>query len=122
LKEKLEGVLASLMHRERAVLEMRFGLVDGRPRSLEEIGQLFSVSRERIRQIEARGLRKLRHPTRACHLEGFLETKEEELDPSYRLDLLPGYGQTTRQTRCEPLCSTPPENAFRNPMLGRNPH
>jgi RNA polymerase primary sigma factor len=75
LKEKLEGVLTSLSERERKILEMRFGLVDGYGHTLEEIGNLYNVTRERIRQIEAKALRKLRHPTRAHHLHGFLEVK-----------------------------------------------
>ena len=73
LKEKLSSVLTSLTGRERQILELRFGLVDGSSRTLEEIGLLFRVTRERIRQIEAKALRKLRHPTRLCHLRGFLE-------------------------------------------------
>jgi RNA polymerase primary sigma factor len=77
LKEKLGEVLAMLNERERKILEMRFGLVDGYGRSLEELGNIYSVTRERIRQIEAKALRKLRHPTRARHLRGFLEIKEE---------------------------------------------
>ena len=77
LKEKLDDVLTSLTERERKILEMRFGLVDGQERTLEEIGKMYSVTRERIRQIEAKALRKLRHPTRASHLHGFLETKYE---------------------------------------------
>jgi len=77
LKEKLDGVLALLSGRERKILEMRFGLVDGYGHTLEEIGNLYQVTRERIRQIEAKALRKLRHPTRLCHLKGFLETKQE---------------------------------------------
>ena len=77
LKEKLDGVLTSLSERERKSLEMRFGLVDGYGHTLEEIGNLYNVTRERIRQIEAKALRKLRHPTRAQHLHGFLETRLE---------------------------------------------
>jgi len=77
LKEKLGDVLTSLTERERKILEMRFGLVDGYERTLEEIGKMYSVTRERIRQIEAKALRKLRHPTRVRHLQGFLETEEE---------------------------------------------
>ena len=77
LKEKLEHVLALLSGRERTILEMRFGLVDGYGHTLEEIGNLYSVTRERIRQIEAKALRKLRHPTRARHLHGFLESQQE---------------------------------------------
>ncbi len=76
LKTKLGDVLGSLTERERKILELRFGLVDGYARTLEEIGKQFKVTRERIRQIEAKGLRKLRHPTRIRHLQGFLETEE----------------------------------------------
>jgi RNA polymerase primary sigma factor len=76
LKEKLGDVLTTLTERERKILEMRFGLVDGYERTLEEIGKMYNVTRERIRQIEAKALRKLRHPTRVRHLQGFLETEE----------------------------------------------
>jgi RNA polymerase sigma factor (sigma-70 family) len=76
LKEKLHTVLTTLTERERKVLEYRFGLVDGYERTLEEVGKQYKVTRERIRQIEAKALRKLRHPTRLCHLTGFLETSE----------------------------------------------
>jgi RNA polymerase primary sigma factor len=77
LREKLDHVLTLLSKRERKILEMRFGLVDGYGHTLEEIGNLYQVTRERIRQIEAKALRKLRHPTRVCHLRGFLETNEK---------------------------------------------
>ena len=73
LKDRIAGVLTSLTERERQVLEMRFGLGDGYARTLEEVGKQFRVTRERIRQIEAKALRKMRHPTRICHLQGFLE-------------------------------------------------
>ena len=75
LKENLGKVLTSLTERERKILEMRFGLLDGYDRTLEEIGRMYNVTRERIRQIEAKALRKLRHPTRAHHLQGFLDTE-----------------------------------------------
>jgi RNA polymerase primary sigma factor len=78
LKDKLGDVLCSLTERERKVLELRFGLGDGCSRTLEEVGQQFSVTRERIRQIEAKALRKMRHPTRIRQLHGFLEI--EDLD------------------------------------------
>ena len=77
LKEKLGDVLTSLTERERKILEMRFGLLDGYERTLEEIGKMYNVTRERIRQIEAKALRKLRHPTRVRHLQGFLDTEEQ---------------------------------------------
>ncbi|MGA3164105.1 MAG: sigma-70 family RNA polymerase sigma factor [Verrucomicrobiota bacterium] len=73
LKDKLDDVLCSLTERERMVLELRFGLGDGCARTLEEVGQQFSVTRERIRQIEAKALRKMRHPARIRQLHGFLE-------------------------------------------------
>ena len=73
LKGKLGDVLCSLNERERKVLELRFGLGDGHARTLEEVGQQFHVTRERIRQIESKALRKMRHPTRLRHLQGFPE-------------------------------------------------
>jgi RNA polymerase primary sigma factor len=73
LREKIRDVLDTLTERERQVLEQRFGLVDGYSRTLEEVGRQFRVTRERIRQIEAKALRKMRHPTRIRQLEGFLE-------------------------------------------------
>ena len=76
LREKLGDVLTTLTERERKILEMRFGLADGYERTLEEIGKMYNVTRERIRQIEAKALRKLRHPTRVRHWQGFLEGAE----------------------------------------------
>ncbi len=73
LKEKIIDVLDTLTEREREVLEQRFGLKDGYSRTLEEVGRQFQVTRERIRQIEAKALRKMRHPTRIRKLEGFIE-------------------------------------------------
>lgn len=73
LKEQLEDVLNTLTPREEKVLRLRFGLDDGRARTLEEVGQIFSVTRERIRQIEAKALRKLRHPSRSKKLKDFLD-------------------------------------------------
>ena len=76
LKDKLGDVLESLTDRERKVLELRFGLGDGYSRTLEEVGKQFKVTRERIRQIEAKALRKMRHPTRLRQLHGFLENED----------------------------------------------
>ena len=73
LREQLDEVLETLTVREKKVLELRFGLEDGRSRTLEEVGQHFGVTRERIRQIEAKALRKLRHPSRSKRLKDFLE-------------------------------------------------
>jgi RNA polymerase primary sigma factor len=73
LKEQVMDVLASLTPRESKVLELRFGLEDGRSRTLEEVGREFHVTRERIRQIEAKALRKLRHPSRSKKLKDYLE-------------------------------------------------
>jgi RNA polymerase primary sigma factor len=72
LKEQMQDILDSLSDRERKVLEMRFGLLDGQGRTLEEVGQAFGVTRERIRQIEAKALRKLRHPIRSRKLRDYL--------------------------------------------------
>ena len=75
LKDRLQDVLVTLTDRERQVLDYRFGLSDGYSRTLEEVGKRFNVTRERIRQIEAKALRKLRHPTRIRKLEGFLDVR-----------------------------------------------
>jgi RNA polymerase primary sigma factor len=73
LKEQMDDVLDSLTGRERRVLQLRFGLEDGRQRTLEEVGREFGVTRERIRQIEAKALRKLRHPTRSKKLRDYFD-------------------------------------------------
>jgi RNA polymerase primary sigma factor len=73
LKEQLDDVLDTLTDREKRVLELRFGIEDGRPRTLEEVGKEFGVTRERIRQIEAKALRKLRHPSRSRKLKDYLD-------------------------------------------------
>ena len=72
LKEQLVDVLSTLTPREEKVLKLRFGIEDGRTRTLEEVGKEFNVTRERIRQIEAKALRKLRHPSRSKKLKDFL--------------------------------------------------
>ena len=73
LKEQMDDVLKTLTDRESRVLKLRFGVIDGYPRTLEEVGSIFNVTRERVRQIEAKALRKLRHPTRSRKLKTFLE-------------------------------------------------
>ena len=73
LKEQLAEVLSTLTDREKKVLKLRFGLEDGKARTLEEVGKSFNVTRERIRQIEAKALRKLRHPSRSKKLKDFLD-------------------------------------------------
>ena len=73
LKEQLLGVLDTLTPREEKVLRLRYGIDDGKPRTLEEVGKEFNVTRERIRQIEAKALRKLRHPSRSKKLKDFLD-------------------------------------------------
>ena len=80
LKDRLGDVLCSLNERERQVLELRFGIGDGNARTLEEVGQQFRVTRERIRQIEAKALRKMRHPTRLKQLHGFLDIEDLEAE------------------------------------------
>lgn len=78
LKDKMNEVLSTLTDRERKVLIQRFGLMDGKPKTLEEVGIEFNVTRERIRQIEAKALRKMRHPTRSKQLKAFLDLLEVE--------------------------------------------
>ena len=73
LREQLEGVLGTLTEREQRVIKLRFGIGDGYPRTLEEVGTIFNVTRERVRQIEAKALRKLRHPTRSRRLKNFVD-------------------------------------------------
>jgi RNA polymerase primary sigma factor len=75
LKETMDNVLDTLTEREEKVLRLRFGIGDGYPRTLEEVGTIFNVTRERVRQIEAKALRKLRHPTRARRLKNFLDLR-----------------------------------------------
>jgi RNA polymerase primary sigma factor len=77
LKEQTANVLRTLTPREEKVIKMRFGLEDGSEKTLEEVGQCFAVTRERIRQIEAKALRKLRHPSRSLKLKSFLEYGHE---------------------------------------------
>ncbi|MDH7570688.1 MAG: sigma-70 family RNA polymerase sigma factor, partial [Armatimonadota bacterium] len=73
LREQIEKVLSELTPRERDVLKLRFGLTDGSPHTLEEVGSMFNVTRERIRQIEAKALKKLRHPSRKQKLQDYLD-------------------------------------------------
>ena len=76
LKEKIESVLHTLSFREREIIKLRYGLGDGYTYTLEEVGRIFKVTRERVRQIEAKAVRKLQHPVRSRLLEGFLESME----------------------------------------------
>jgi len=98
LREKIIDVLDSLTERERRVLSLRFGLIDGYSRTLEEVGKQFKVTRERIRQIEAKALRKMRHPTRLRQLTGFFDAENLENSPNaynaataMRVQNLPGH-------------------------------
>ncbi|OVE74260.1 RNA polymerase sigma factor RpoD, partial [bacterium B13(2017)] len=79
LRERMEEVLSTLTPREKKVLMLRFGIGDGTPRTLEEVGKEFAVTRERVRQIEAKALRKMRHPIRSKKLKGFLEDISPDL-------------------------------------------
>jgi len=74
LREKIDFVLKTLTYREREIIKLRYGLGDGYTYTLEEVGRIFQVTRERVRQIEAKAVRKLQHPVRARQLEGFLES------------------------------------------------
>jgi RNA polymerase primary sigma factor len=72
LRDRIEGLLKTLTYRERQIIRLRYGLVDGYTYTLEEVGRIFKVTRERVRQIEAKAVAKLQHPVRCQHLEGFL--------------------------------------------------
>jgi RNA polymerase primary sigma factor len=74
LKDKIEQVLKTLTYREREIIKLRYGLGDGYTYTLEEVGRIFKVTRERVRQIEAKAVRKLQHPVRCRQLEGFLDS------------------------------------------------
>ena len=82
LKEEITSVLSSLDERERKILELRFGISDGTSRTLEEVGAEFNVTRERVRQIESKALRKLRHPTRSRRIKSFLDMAAKDGDVS----------------------------------------
>jgi len=73
LKDKIDSVLKTLTYREREIIKLRYGLGDGYTYTLEEVGRIFKVTRERVRQIEAKAVRKLQHPVRSRQLKGFLE-------------------------------------------------
>jgi len=78
LKDRIEEVLKTLTYREREIIKLRYGIGDGYTYTLEEVGRIFKVTRERVRQVEAKAIRKLQHPVRARKLEGFLEAEQEE--------------------------------------------
>ena len=75
LKERIELILKTLSYREREIIKLRYGIGDGYTYTLEEVGRIFKVTRERVRQVEAKAIRKLQHPVRARKLEGFLDHK-----------------------------------------------
>jgi len=81
LKSKIDHVLKTLTYREREIIKLRYGIGDGQTYTLEEVGRIFRVTRERVRQIEAKAIRKLQHPVRSRKLEGFLESKPQEANP-----------------------------------------
>jgi len=74
LKDKIHSVLNTLTYREREIIKLRYGLGDGHTYTLEEVGRIFHVTRERVRQIEAKAVRKLQHPVRSRQLEGFIDS------------------------------------------------
>jgi len=77
LKDKIDNVLQTLTYREREIIKLRYGLGDGYTYTLEEVGRIFNVTRERVRQIEAKAIRKLQHPVRSRKLEGFVDGLSE---------------------------------------------
>jgi RNA polymerase primary sigma factor len=79
LKDKIESVLKTLTYREREIIKLRYGLGDGYTYTLEEVGRIFKVTRERVRQIEAKAVRKLQHPVRSRQLEGFLDGGKQQV-------------------------------------------
>ncbi|MGN0860445.1 MAG: RNA polymerase sigma factor RpoD [Candidatus Spyradosoma sp.] len=115
LREKIIDVLKSLTDREREVLTYRFGLKDGYSRTLEEVGKIFNVTRERIRQIEAKALRKMRHPTRLRQLHGFFEADQDVSGPSFDqftlTDAPAAAGTPVAPENAEPSAQPPAEDA-----------
>ena len=88
LKERIESVLKTLSYREREIIKLRYGIGDGYTYTLEEVGRIFKVTRERVRQVEAKAIRKLQHPVRARKLEGFLDHKNQAPIRQYRKTLI----------------------------------
>jgi RNA polymerase primary sigma factor len=84
LKDKIDLVLKTLTYREREIIKLRYGLGDGYSYTLEEVGRIFKVTRERVRQIEAKAVRKLQHPVRSRQLEGFVETLLKRYSPRHQ--------------------------------------
>ncbi len=79
LKDKLEKVLETLTYREREIIKLRYGIGDGYTYTLEEVGRIFKVTRERVRQVEAKAIRKLQHPVRSRKLAGFLDGEDDDM-------------------------------------------
>ena len=102
LKQRIEGVLKTLTYREREIIKLRYGIGDGYTYTLEEVGRIFKVTRERVRQVEAKAIRKLQHPVRARKLQGFVENpqqvKEHRAAPS-----------ALAQPALPPMSAEPPE-------------
>ena len=84
LKDKIEAVLNTLTRREREIITLRYGIGDGYTYTLEEVGRVFNVTRERVRQIEAKAIRKLQHPVRSRKLEGFLDAQRAQQEAKLR--------------------------------------
>jgi RNA polymerase primary sigma factor len=78
LKDRIDGVLKTLSYREREIIKLRYGIGDGYTYTLEEVGRIFKVTRERVRQVEAKAIRKMQHPVRSRKLEGFMDDSDKE--------------------------------------------
>ena len=109
LRDKIEGLLKTLTYREREIIRLRYGLGDGYTYTLEEVGRIFRVTRERVRQIEAKAVRKLQNPVRSQHLEGFIPDGSRQLEPGEDLDTV--LGRTDRR-------AADPVPAFAEETLG----
>ena len=126
LKEQTDSVLKTLTPREEKVIKMRFGVGDGSEHTLEEVGQSFAVTRERIRQIEAKALRKLRHPSRSRKLKAFLEGRTYRSGPTRKghfgsFPFFFSFRSMPRYTPYGPIAQRLEPPAHNRPVPGSNP-